>query len=115
MEKNKYAKMDKSERAKQFMPFDALKGLHEALAIKEFAHEKIEKQELLEEDVSRISNTLLQLHNHDLVEVQYFLDGHIYSTFGEVKLSLAEHFIIVGNTKIYLENLQDIKNKKVYG
>ena len=28
-------KMDRSERAKQFMPFDAVKGLREALAAKE--------------------------------------------------------------------------------
>ena len=33
-------KMDRSERAKQFMPFDAVKGLREALAAKE---EEIEK------------------------------------------------------------------------
>lgn len=30
--------MDKTDRAKQFLPFDALKGFREALAEKEKAH-----------------------------------------------------------------------------
>ena len=32
---NKRPKMDRADRAKQFMPFDALKGFREALAEKE--------------------------------------------------------------------------------
>ena len=35
MAKNTHPKMERAQRAKQFMPFDALKGLKEALARKE--------------------------------------------------------------------------------
>lgn len=39
-------KMSKEMRAKQFMPFDALKGLHAALREKEIEHENKVKNEL---------------------------------------------------------------------
>ena len=42
---NKHVKMDISNRAKQFMPFAALKGLPEALAEKERQREEELKQE----------------------------------------------------------------------
>ncbi len=42
---NKRVKMDISNRAKQFMPFAALKGLPEALAEKERQREEELKQE----------------------------------------------------------------------
>lgn len=109
MEKNNFGKMDKTERAKQFMPFDALKGLHEALAVKEFVHEKTQKNELLEEDAERISGVLLALKNRDVVSAEYFSDGHNYSCSGKVKLNLAEHYIEIDNKKIFLEELIDIK------
>ena len=41
-------------RAKQFLPFDALKGLQEALREKEIEHE--EKIELSEETLSELNN-----------------------------------------------------------
>lgn len=44
-------KMDKADRAKQFLPFDALKGFREALAEKERNH--VPQGELeVEEDLS---------------------------------------------------------------
>lgn len=45
MAANKRVKMDISNRAKQFMPFAALKGLPEALAEKEKLREEELKQE----------------------------------------------------------------------
>lgn len=43
-------KMDRSERAKQFMPFDAVKGLQEALRAKEQEVEEKQKQQTVKED-----------------------------------------------------------------
>ena len=42
--------MDRSERAKQFAPFDALRGLREALEEKEREHERREKRMRTEEE-----------------------------------------------------------------
>ena len=41
------AKMDRADRAKQFMPFDALKGFREALEEKERLH--VPERELVKE------------------------------------------------------------------
>lgn len=38
--KKEHAKMPPSQRAKQFLPFDAVAGLREALKAKELEHEK---------------------------------------------------------------------------
>ena len=35
------SKMPRVDRAKQFAPFDALKGLQDALRVKEFEHESL--------------------------------------------------------------------------
>ena len=43
-------KMDRSERAKQFMPFDAVKGLQEALRVKEQEVEDRQKQQTVKEE-----------------------------------------------------------------
>lgn len=51
---NNRPKMDRADRAKQFMPFDALKGFREALAEKEkLVEEKksAERAELTEEEL----------------------------------------------------------------
>lgn len=37
---SKRGKMDRKQRAKQFMPFSALKGLEEALAVEELKREE---------------------------------------------------------------------------
>ena len=44
--------MTRQERAKQFMPFDAMKGLKEALAIREERHNRVENRELSEDTIS---------------------------------------------------------------
>ena len=45
--------MNRQDRAKQFMPFDALKGLQEALRVREERRSRIEKKSL-SEDMDKI-------------------------------------------------------------
>ena len=51
--------ISRENRARQFLPFDALKGLQEALREKEI--ELDERKELSEESIEELSNNL-QLH-----------------------------------------------------
>lgn len=51
MENRTRAKMPVAERAKQFMPFAAVKGLNEALSKKENELSLVQKAELLEDMV----------------------------------------------------------------
>ena len=101
--------MSKAERAKQFMPFDALKGLNQALRLKEYEHEKTIKGDLSEEKILEISSTLLELKNKDEVECFYFDDGYEKTIKGKVKLEIEMGFIVIENLKIELEKITNIK------
>ena len=100
--------MSREDRAKQFAPFDALKGLSKALRLKEFQHERVLKGDLSEEQVSEISKTLLNIENSDLVEISYFLDGHDYKIIGYCKICFDDRIIEVEDKKIKFENIRSI-------
>ena len=100
--------MPRSERAKQFAPFDALKGLHRALRLKEFEHERIEKGNLSDEKIGKISEVLNNLKFKDKVKVVYFEDGHYFSESGQVKIDYAEQKIEINHKGINFLNIMDI-------
>lgn len=102
-------KMARADRAKQFMPFDALKGLQEALRIKESEHERILKNEVSEEDAKAISDTLLNLKDRDTVCLTYFDGGHEVEVRGKVKLFYHENKIMVDEQKIDLAEILKIQ------
>ena len=78
------------DRARQFMPFDALKGLQEALRIKEFEHERVQKGDLSEEKTRKICSVLKIINKRDIVKATYFSDGHYFSVIG-TPLVMAEN------------------------
>ena len=102
-------KMPRSSRAKQFAPFDALKGLSESLRIKEYEHDKILKGDLSEEKVLELSNILLNLNKNNIYNVTYFCDGYNKNEMGNIKLDTENNGIIIANTKIKLDDVWDIK------
>ena len=64
--------ISRSDRAKQFQPFDALKGLKEALKEKEKEIEKESRKNLSEEMQEDISEKLKMLKINDKVKIQYY-------------------------------------------
>ena len=109
MEKNK---LTRQERAKQFAPFDALKGLQEALRLKEYQHEKIEKGDLQEEKAKEISSALINIQRNDVAFVEYFCDGHVFSERGTIKIKIESGEIEINNKRIKIENLLNINVEK---
>ncbi len=103
------AKMPRINRAAQFAPFDALKGLQDALRIKEYEHEKIEKGEISEQQAERLSKILISIEKNQVGEVVYFLDGHYKTLKGKIKLSIAERLIFVDGFKINLDDVTEIQ------
>ena len=57
-------------RAKQFLPFDALKGLQEALREKEIEHE--EKIELSEEILAELNNNFNKIEIGSKVRIKFY-------------------------------------------
>ena len=63
-------KMERSSRAKQFMPFDALTGLREAIAAKERVTEP--RRYLTEDTIAEINDVLLNLQKGQIITVVYY-------------------------------------------
>ena len=102
--------MPRINRAAQFAPFDALKGLQEALRVKEFEHDKIEQSELSEEQAKRLSKILLEFEKGDVLEVTYFKDGYYTNESGAAKFVPEEGVLVVAETKILIDNISNIIN-----
>lgn len=62
--------ISRADRARQFLPFDALKGLNEALRSKEIEYE--DRKDLSEGEEEKISNILLSLESGNNIRVKYY-------------------------------------------
>lgn len=84
------APMPPSRRAKQFAPFDALKGLKEAIARKEHIPEP--RRELSEDAVAEINTKLTMLKPGSWVTVVYYCDHtkEVHQLTGQV--SKLDHY-----------------------
>ena len=74
--------MNKVTRAKQFLPFDALKGLQEALREKEIEYE--EKRDLSEDTLNELNNIFNQLENESYVKITFYKNGKYSKIKGKV-------------------------------
>lgn len=68
--------MTRNERAKQFLPFDAMKGLTEELHRREERHSRVPMKELSETQQQEINTALSALKAGDRAEITYYLVGH---------------------------------------
>lgn len=98
-------KMPLSLRAKQFLPFDAVKGFRQALKAKEYEVEAVSRGKLSEDEAKTISTLLAGLQGNEEVEAKYYKGGHYLFAYGLAKLVYEENYLIVGNQKISLNDL----------
>lgn len=95
-------------RAKQFVPFAAVKGFEEALRAKERI--VVEKIELSEERKAELDFKLRQIEKNDIIKVVYFDKDEYIKIEGMVsRLDTDARVIQVVNTKIEFENIYDIE------
>ena len=92
-----HPKMQRAERAKQFMPFDALKGFREALAEKERV--TVPKKEFSEEYSAGLDGRLRRIRRKDFVTAEYYRDGEYVRVTGEVTgISAGEQVLVVSGS-----------------
>ena len=102
-----HPKMQRAERAKQFMPFDALKGFREALAEKERV--TVPKKEFSEEYSAGLDGRLRRIRRKDFVTAEYYRDGEYVRVTGEVTgISAGEQVLVVGDERIPFRDLSDL-------
>lgn len=100
-------KMSPSDRAKQFMPFAALKGFDEMLREKERI--VVERIELSEESKAELNAKLCTICKHDMVKVVYFCKGEYLEIEGMVsRMDVDSRILKIVNTKISFEDIYDI-------
>ena len=106
------ARMSREDRAKQFMPFAALKGYPEALRLKEKI--TVPKRELSEEYGEELDRKLHEVCRGDMVTVTYFFRGEYLKISGLVsRIDPTARVLKVVNTKIPMADIYEISCDKV--
>ena len=101
-------KMSKEDRAKQFMPFAALKGYPEALRKKEKV--VVPKMELSEEYKEELDRKLRQVSKNDMITVIYYHQKEYLKLTGMVsRIDETARILKIVNTKINFDDLYNIE------
>lgn len=99
-------------RAKQFVPFAALKGYEEALRTKEKI--VVEKIELSEEKKAELDYRIQQIQKNDMVTVVYFLKDEYIKIEGLVsRLDKDARVLKIVNTKIPFEDIYELSGETI--
>ena len=100
--------MNRADRAKQFMPFDALKGLKEELKKREERRLLVEKKEISEEETERISANLLKAEKGDGVKITFYRKGRYVCEEGILtEKNFAHKFIAVNGVRVFFDDIND--------
>lgn len=106
----KRVKMERAERAKQFLPFDALKGFRETLAQKERI--VVDRVELSEEYREELDRRMQRIRKNDIISVVYFHEGEYVKVTGMVsRLDVTSRILKIVNTKIPFEDIYEIEEE----
>lgn len=98
------ARMSRAERAKQFMPFAALKGYPEALKKKEKLI--VPKIEISEDYAEELDRMLRNIKKNDMVTVVYFYKQEYIKMTGIVaKINKTAKVLQIVNTKIPFDDI----------
>lgn len=96
--------MDRSQRAKQFMPFAALKGYEEALRAKEKII--VQRADLSEEMREELDRCIQRMKPLNMVKVVHFSKGEYLETIGVVsKIDFDAKLLIVVDKKILFSDI----------
>ncbi len=99
-----HRKMCRKDRAKQFMPFAALKGYSEALRKKEKII--VQKKELASDYQEELDREFKKIQRKDMVTAVYFCRGEYRKVTGIVsKIDKATRKLTIVHTEIPLEDL----------
>ncbi|HHX78301.1 MAG TPA: YolD-like family protein [Acholeplasmataceae bacterium] len=100
----------KVDRAKQFLPFDALKGFREALREKEKII--VSKIILSKEEAEILSKKILQIKKNEIITVIYYNDGSYIELEGMVsKVDFHYKSVTIVKTEILFSDLLDVQGK----
>ena len=96
--------MDNVQRAKQFLPFAALKGLERAI---EERGKETEARIILGEDAqAELDLKLQRLKKGDTVSIRHYSGQRYESSFGQLKkIDLIQRQLLLGETRIAFDDI----------
>lgn len=102
--------MTRAERAKQFAPFDAMKGLQEALRDREERHLRVEKHDISEDMKELNSKLLLKLQRGMKAEIFCYCAFHDVVKHGTVTdVDLTFRSLKLGTERIWFDDIYSIR------
>ena len=103
--------MTRQERAKQFMPFDAMKGLQAALRDREERHSRVDRRVLSDEAIAANSAVLARIDVGSRVRLRCYAGFHEVARSGPVEeLDTSFRFLRIGEEKIYFDDIYEISD-----
>ena len=101
-------KMTNIERAKQFLPFSALRGYYTLIKEKEKIIE--DKKILSEDELDRLQNEFSRIKIGMIIKVKYYVIDHYEELEGMVsKIDLIGKKIMLVKTEINIKDIIDLK------
>lgn len=106
-----YVARKNSDRARQFMPFAALRGYYDLIRERERKRELQPRRELTEEEALVLSQKFAQVKRRSMVSVTYY-DGEAYVTVKGLVSDIDEaaRAITVVRTRIFFDDIVDIND-----
>lgn len=96
-----------SDRARQFLPFDALRGFKDE--IKKRERIVVPFREIAEDRAEVLSRKMNMVKKNMMVKIKYFCDGEYLLKEGIVSIiSQTERYIMVVKTKIMFKDVYEI-------
>ncbi len=105
--------VNREDRAKQFLSFDALSGLRQELKRREEKRLMIDKKEVPEELAVELSNRLAVIDKGECVEITFYYKGVYVTVTGMIEQkNVAYRYLVVNGAKILFDDVYTIKVKK---
>lgn len=88
------------------MPFDAMKGLQEALRDREERHSRVEKHDISEEQMEKNSEAFSRIKKGSLVRLELWRAFHDVTLSGTVTaISMSYRFLKIGEEKVFFSDV----------
>ncbi len=105
------ANMNRADRARQFLPFNSLRGYYDL--IKEAEREKTEKKILDEDELKKLADTFNELKRGMIVKITYYdVDSYKVIVGMIAKIDVIYRNITIVKTNIPFDDILDIIKEK---
>ena len=102
--------MNREDRAKQFLPFEALNGLGAELRRRREKTYSTKKRVISEEKRQEISEVLSKIERGTKIDLIFYSDGKYLSLQAVVtEISFIYKYLQIGDGKIYFDDVYDIE------